>query len=414
MSRNYSTRAFFRQMPNALLARYFAGHGVFSELDFTALPETKPDALFACWLELTDGQRSTMDAELIDIFEMGCEKGFRAILDEAQFHFLEAPNPGAASAFVCALSALASHQERAMVAFLDHPQFWKGATRFYHADTLSYWRKRKHLGHQPAAVDAASINGLAEAMRTYFHHTEGRGKNCVVEPFRRGDKDYFFAYPEDFSQQSVEWVDGDFAQRAHTPAFEVVYVYSQAEGSLDLNYRGAKKAMVPLQAMFAAHILKLPELPPDPKDARVYDLNTLKQRGFEFVYAPASGIESVVVKKLRLSSRVTQGERIALEADTSNNPQAVYALLDRIQAGLPLAQYSVTQVDLAVRVVAEADRPPKTVNIRLTHPNSCSLKYDVLDLKLRDMLSASGIEPCELAELTTPTVLAAVAPVSVQ
>ena len=413
MARHYSTRDFFRHMPNALLGRYFASRVVLGELDFATLPETKPDALFTGWLNLTDSQRSAMDAEFADIFEMGCEKGFRAILDEAQFHFEEAADPDGGSAFVHKLSAMASHQERAMVAFLDHPEFWKGATHFYHADTLSYWRKRKHLGHQAAAVDTASIDQLAHDMRTYFHHTEGRGKNCVVEPFRRGDKDYFFAYPEDFSQQSIEWVDGDFAQRAHTPAFEVVFVYSQAEGSLDLNYRGARKAIEPLQAMFASAILKLPELPPDPKDARVYDLDTLKQRSFEFVYEPASGIESVVVKKLRLSSRVSKGERLSLEADTSHDKQAVYALLDRIQAAMPMAQYSVTQVDLAVRVLVEADRPPKTVNIRISHPNSCSLKYDVLDLKLRDMLSGSGIEPRELAELTTPTVLAAVAPVPV-
>jgi len=46
----------------------------------------------------------------------------------------------------------------------------------------------------------------------------------------------------------------------------------------------------------------------------------------------------------------------------------------------------------------DADKPPKSVTIRITHPNSCSLKYDELDLKLRDMLEASGIEPKEPPE----------------
>jgi len=32
-----------------------------------------------------------------------------------------------------------------MLAYLDHNACWKSATRFYHADTLSYWRKRKNL-----------------------------------------------------------------------------------------------------------------------------------------------------------------------------------------------------------------------------------------------------------------------------
>jgi hypothetical protein len=41
----------------------------------------------------------------------------------------------------------------------------------------------------------------------------------------------------------------------------------------------------------------------------------------------------------------------------------------------------------------DANKPSKAVTFRITHPNSCSLKYDDLDMKLRDMLEASGIEP---------------------
>jgi len=393
MARHYSTKDFFRQMPNALLARYFQGQGVFGELDFVTMAETKTEALFGAWLALTEGQRNAMDAEFRDVFELSCEKGFRAILDEAQWHL--AADPDARTVFVEKLAAMTNHFERAMVTFLDHKQFWKGATRFFHADSLPYWRKRKHLSHQSAAVDPASIQELAGLIRTYFHHTEGRGNNCVVEPLRRGDLDYFFAYPEDYSQQSIEWVDGEFDRRPHNPAFEVIFVYSQKDGSLDLNFRGSYKAIEPLQAMFATAILKLPKLPPDPKDSRVYDLAPLITKSFDFSFEVGSGIQKVTVKKLRLSSRSKKGERIALEADTSENPDAVYALLDKVGVALPLNLYSITQVDLAVLVAVDADKPAKLVNIRITHPNSCSLKYDELDLKLRDMLSASGLEPRE-------------------
>lgn len=57
--------------------------------------------------------------------------------------------------------AYTSHYERAMVAFLDHYRLWRGATQFYHADTLPYWRKRKNLPHVPAAVDVESREQLA-------------------------------------------------------------------------------------------------------------------------------------------------------------------------------------------------------------------------------------------------------------
>ena len=118
--------------------------------------------------------------------------------------------------FVDKLAALANHFERAMVTFLDHNQFWKGATRFYHADTLPYWRKRKNLPHELAAVDDGSLRKLADLIRDYFHHTEGRGNNCVVGTFRRGELDYFFSYPEDYSQQRIEWVNGEFDRRPLT------------------------------------------------------------------------------------------------------------------------------------------------------------------------------------------------------
>ena len=96
--RHCSTRDFFWQMPNRLLARNFQERGLFSELDFAAMKETKPDAPFAVWLELPEGDSNRMDAEFGKIAAMSCEKGFRAILDEAAWHFEGKPDEHAAFA----------------------------------------------------------------------------------------------------------------------------------------------------------------------------------------------------------------------------------------------------------------------------------------------------------------------------
>lgn len=157
--------------------------------------------------------------------------------------------------------------------------------------------------------------------------------------------------------------------------------------------------MEPLQGMFATTILKLDELPPDPKDERIYDLGQIGKRGFDFVYGVGSGIEEVAVRKLRLSSRFNKGERITLEADTSDDSGAIYDLLDKIGKATPLHLYNVTQVEIAVSMVVDADKPAMIIPIRITYPNSCSLKYDELGMKLRDMLEASGIEPKEPEEV---------------
>lgn len=391
MSRHYSIKDFFRQVPNTLLARYFGGRGLLTELDFSAMPEAKPEALFGAWAYLDDVQRQAAEADFREIWSMSDRKGFQAIVDEARWQ-LEA-QPEALQPFIDALSALDDHYARAMVAFLDHPECWKGATRFHHADGLVHWRKRKNLPCVPAAVDKASVARLADLIKHYFRQTDGRGRNCVVEVYRRGERDYFFAFPEDHAQRSIEWVDGEFNPRPHNPAFEIVFVYAQADGTLDLNIRGGRSAIVALQGMFAQAILKLDDLPPDPKDERVYDLAPLAQPGFQFTHAVGSGIGTVVVKKLRLSSRVRPGDKITVEADGHSNRQAVYELLEQVGKTVPLHLYNVTQVELAASVFVSEGKPPKTVNIRISHPNSCSLKYDEIDLNLRQMLEASGIEP---------------------
>jgi len=391
MSRHYSTNDFLRHVPVRLLTRYFKERGLLPDFDFAGLKDAKTDALLAALLELPVAQRQPIDAEFSSIFEMSCEKGFKAILTEVPYQFRDTPED--APKFIDKLSGLSSHYERAMATFLDHPAFWRAATLYRHADSLtSFWRKRKNLPHKLAAVDPVSLKKLEEVIGGYFHYKEGRGKNCAVEPYRRGELDYFFAFPEDYSQQQPEWVSGIFTPRPHTPAFEVIFIYSQKDGTLDINYQGSPKTIEPLQGMFATSILGLEELPPDPKDERVYELGALMQKSFEFKPEIDSGIEGIAIKKMRLSSKIKRGDRLTLEADISENPKAIYTLLDKLGKAVPLQMYNVTLVEMTATVAVEGDKPPRKVPIRITHPNSCSLKYDEIDHRLRDMLASSGIE----------------------
>jgi len=140
---------------------------------------------------------------------------------------------------------------------------------------------------------------------------QARGENCKVDCYNRNDLDYFFVYPEDYAQASVEWVGKEFKRRPHHPAFEITFVYSQNDGTLDVYLAGDRKPVPDLQAIFADTILKA-ELGPGEKDERVYDLNPVRSRQFQFVYGPESGIADVAVKKLRLTV-CGKKERILLE-----------------------------------------------------------------------------------------------------
>lgn len=393
MARHYSTKSFFRNAPNVLLERYFKQHETLTDLDFVNLKEGNPDALFSAWLALDPKTKQKMDSDFQEIFALSCEKGVKAIIDEAEFH-----DPDGLALFTEWLSEKQNHYDKAFSVFLEYPRYWKAALQFFHADSLSNWRKRKNMPKVAVQCEEANLNQLATLIANYFHHTEGKGKNCFVDPLRRGKLDYFFAYPEDYSQRSNEWVKDQFEPRPHNPAFEIVYVYDQQEGSLDLHYKGNYKAIEPLQLFFAEAILGFDELEPMQDDHRIYDLNPLLSTDFDFVYPANSGIQDVRVSKIRLSSKIKKGERVTLEADYQTDAQVVYKLLDRMEAVLSLDIYYATRVEFVASVALSADKLPKTFRFAVTYPNSCSLKYDAEHLILRDMLEKSGIEPKEESE----------------
>ena len=391
MTSHFSIPSFFRKTPNALLKRYFAGLDLFGDLDFDGMSEARPTPLARAWDSLPDEVRRRIEPQAREIFDLSNEKGFRAISDEADWQL--AGDSEALARLREKLASLPGHADRAMVTFLDHRELWRNAVRFCHADTLPRWRKRRGLPAKAAAIDLPSRIALAEEIGAWFRQAEGRGRNCLVELLRRDQRDYFFAFPEDFANERIEWVGRDLASRPHNPAFEVVFVWSAGEGTLDVNYRGGRKAIESLQAIFARNVLKLEKLPPAGKDERVYDLNPLKRRKFQFVRSADSGIESVRVRELRLSSMVRMGDRITLEAETAENPLALYDLIDQTCRAFPLGQWNVTQAEIVAQFAAQDDKPARRKTFTVGWPNSCSLKYDEVGLTLRAMLVASKIEP---------------------
>lgn len=283
MVRQYNPQRFFRQAPNNLLEKYFKEKEVLAEIKFDELTETKIGTVYEAWLALPEKERNDLEKDFREIDFLATEGGTKAIIDETAWHGEEL-GP--------VLSELKSFHDRALWTFLNRPLYWKGALQFHYADNipLSYWRKRKNIPKKPALVEPEDIERLEQAISKYFHRKEGRGKNCKVECYRRNDLDYFFAYPEDYAKASIEWVENKFERPPRTPAFEVIFVYSQTDGTLEVFLRGNKKPVPNLQKIFAEKILKT-GLGPDKKDEKVYHLNPLKQRNFQFVYEPGSGIE---------------------------------------------------------------------------------------------------------------------------
>jgi hypothetical protein len=244
MAQEYQPRRFFRNAPNHLLQRYFAARNVLTEVGFDALTETQVEPIYEAWLKLPDDARKEMEQDFQEIDELATEGGSKAILDEARWHGED---------LAAQFASLTGFHEHAFWTFLERPFYWQGALAFHHADAVpfSHWRKRKNVPRIPTSVDAVSIRRLERNLSDYFHKMQGRGENCKVECYKRNDLDCFFAYPEDYAQASVEWIGGEFNRRPRYPAFEIIFVYSQKDGTLDTYLSGDRKPVPDLQEIFA-------------------------------------------------------------------------------------------------------------------------------------------------------------------
>lgn len=385
MSRQYSPKSFFRHAPNAMLKRYFAKHGVLTEYDFGAITETKIEPIYQAWLSLPDTQRGEMERDFKAIDALACEGGVKAIIDEAEWHDENLAD---------ILSEHGDFHTKAFWVFLERPKYWPAASAFCRADAISnsQWNECRTINNSAAQVDDASIRNLEKVLSHYFHNKEGRGRNCTVEPYRRGKLDYFFAYPEDYAHASIEWEGPTFKRSARHPAFEIIFVYSQDEGKISLYMKGSRDTKKEVRALFADTILGL-ELGEFVEDDRVYALAPLQSSNPQFKFSPDSGIQSVAIKKFRLAINSTK-ERITLEANPAHNPNAIYELRDKLCTNIPLSQLTITQVGILVTYVPDPETGRNgTRSFDINWPNSCSLKHDGKDAIIRKMLIASDIEP---------------------
>ncbi len=388
MSRHYSPKRFFREVPDGYLASYFRRRDLVPIMQLTSKTTLDVDALHSALEALPDDLRLDIEQDFAEIDALACESGIQAVLDDAEWW-------GDLDTLLKGLELNGSFHAKAFWLFLEHRKYWHVANAFFHADSIHtrYWRKRINLPQSPAKVALENIQLLEKNLVKFFHDKEGRGKNCKVDCYKRGKLDYFFAYPEDYPQSRIVWKQRELKRQPETPAFEIIFIFDPEQGALELYLDGSRKIVLELQTIFAGAILEF-ELTEDEKDNRVYDLNPLKSTDtVKFHYAPETGITSVAVKKLRLKV-ISTNQRITLEADPTHNPLVVYEMLEKVKKSYSADSMMVTQVGIIVTFAPSANRSkPKTRSFDISWPNSCSLRHDGNDKIIRQMLVDSGLEP---------------------
>lgn len=362
-------------------------------MDIVSAGETDVGPVFDAWMGLPARQCAQVHSDFEMVNALADEPGVQTILEEGQYHGLDLAR---------AMEPFRGFHDKVLWAFLEHPKVVEVAYRFREADEfpLSYWvRRREGVPVVEARAGNQAAPDLPRAIGSYFRLKEGRGRECVVDVYRRGTRLYYYAFPEDYAQASLEYVgdEKNLRRRSRRPVFQVVFVYDSAAGALDTYFRGGRRARQDLEAIFARIVLGR-ELEPA-RDERVYDLNRFKSPGVRFVSDPSSGIRDVRVKLLRLSLLGDGHRRVVLECDPTEDSDGVYKLLDEVftRGGegsgerLPLALANVTRVGLRA-TFAPGCRGANTRTFYLTYPSGCSLGHSGRDAALREMLASSGIE----------------------
>jgi len=389
MATHYAPRDFLRRVSNSLLKEYFKNKNLLRDVDFDSIKQTKIEPIFEAFLHLSDDNRNKIEQDFQEIHNMSNEGGLKSLIDEAQFN-------GENLIKEFDDLELLTFQDKVMWVFLNKHDYWFVSVLLYQTNRISpyFWRKRKNVPQIEIQEDHSQLERFEQALGSYFHNTQGRGNNCKVEYYKRDDRDYFFAYPEDYSRCDMEWKENKISRRFFSPTFDLMFVYSQNDTTLDVYIKGEKRPIPDLQNIFAKIILEK-TLGEEKKDNKVYDLCRILDQDFEFKYTPQSGITNVCIDKLQFLIKNTD-KRITLEISDNDNKQAIYDFLDQTTHNVPRNQLFVIQIELKVTFTTDhKSNKTKTRRFKIGYPNSCSHRHDGRDKIIRQMLIDSGIEPRE-------------------
>ena len=167
----YQHLHFFRKMPNADLARYFKAKEIALEVDLAELKENDSEAILEAFKTLPEAKQTNVEADFQAINALAFDAGIKALVDEAAFHDKD-------DSFAMAIAELPCFHSKVMWAFLNKRSYWKGASRFLHADNVSpsFWKKRIDLPPAPPYVEKEDIATLEKAISSFFYRKQGKGQ----------------------------------------------------------------------------------------------------------------------------------------------------------------------------------------------------------------------------------------------
>jgi hypothetical protein len=353
-----------------------------------ALKKRQIDPIFAAINALPDDRRQPLDEDFRNIDSISTPGGISQIIEEARFQGFD---------IIETLLPFASLIDRAAWACLHHRPVFDAAIRLAVRELLPgrYWKRRLPVKALPGSDLHGAIKPLETAISTYFTEQERRGKACQVDYLKRGRLHHFFAYPEDFPASPLAWTAQGLSPNRYRPAFEVLFVFDDIAGWLDIYCEAGKQTVQQLHSIFAKTVIALRDLPQVAKPA--YTLEGLKRPNFQFLRAPDSPIGDVRLKRLTFAVR-GESTKISIETDPVTDRLALHQQIDQVFSvgraeprRIALGQTKVIGATFTAKIDQGSGKAARTRTFDIT-TRSCALKYEGHDLLLRQMLVDSGID----------------------
>lgn len=364
MTRQFSIPTVLRMVPNGLLEACFLelGHGEFDP-HWGDLKKREIDPLLDYLGELPLDQLNAIESVFRSVFELGCPTGFDALIEAG-------PHCGVSDLAALVPGGLCPYG-LSMWAWLNHRNVFEKAQIIYQVEQLSWWRKRNDLPQVDPDQSPEAREQLETAISSLLK-SQGRGKDCTVETFTRGNVDHYFAYPDDFVQNVMVHDGGKLAPEAFRQTMLIVFAYDRTEGTLETFAKLPKPMKERLEGIFAAAILHW-ELGTHEPDA-AYELNQLKDVTFK-LKTDAEDRVRVRIHKKRLSAKHS-GRRVHVEIDDEDPDDNIHkAIAECINLDeMPLSEWNVTQVTFCFEFLPHGDRKPGQQSFDVTFPRSCSLR----------------------------------------
>jgi len=371
MSHHYNPRKVLRQVSNSLLRQFFAKSRKDIDVEWDTLAETDIESIYRAWQAMKDADRRVVEAVMQDVNAMATEEGVKVLVRDGDTWGKNLRED---------LDQWESRYDKAMWAYLNHQDVWKMAVLFARADQLEGtrpWVKRSGVSTHPAKTEEADIGGLQNALKAFYRDREGRGHCCRVNHMLRNKRqDYFFVSLSDYTDtyDKLDTEKHDFVRESEQRAFEVVFVYEQQTGSLDVYAKGGKKVVTPLQEVFARVILGV-ELGEE-VEGQPYHLAELLNPKFGFSVEAGDGVDHVRLRRVRLSVKGNRKRRITLEANPDGSADDIHTMIQNYlnQQTLPPALVDVDLATITFRMAGGNNGRATSFSFNLSYPDGCSLK----------------------------------------